>query len=394
MAGVEQIPHLVKLLDDDSADIRETVIKELIAFGPTLGDEIVRLPEPLSERQQTLLSGIMEPHNRYWLSEVWPKWYDLKDEYKRLETALSLLAEFQNGRMYPFQLSTVLDRVASEFMASGFQNGVIELADFLFRQKKLKGAESDYFHPQNSNLVYVIEQGRGIPISLVCIYMLVGQRLDLDIEGCNFPGHFLAKVSSFGRMVLVDCYGGGRIIEEDEILAINPGASDALHTVIHSYTNSTTIISRVLRNLIRAYYEAGEEKNSQLMLDLLKDVQSHQRGISFDDSSSQEHVEKRPLFKRGQLVRHKRYGYRGVVVEYDLTCQASEIWYQSNQTQPSRDQPWYHVLVDQSNQNTYAAQSNLEPDSSDEPVEHPLLDYFFKGFEDGFYIRNDQPWTF
>ena len=53
-------------------------------------------------------------------------------------------------------------------------------------------------------------------------------------------------------------------------------------------------------------------------------------------------------FDVGTLVRHRRYGYRGVIVAFDATCQASDQWYYSNQTQPSHDQPWYHVLVHES----------------------------------------------
>ena len=99
-----------------------------------------------------------------------------------------------------------------------------------------------------------------------------------------------------------------------------------------------------------------------------------------------------PLFQPGQLVRHKRYGYRGVVVDYDLTCQASEEWYQSNQTQPERNQPWYHVLVDQTGTTTYPAQSSLSADEDAQPIIHPLLSYFFSGFDHGRYIRNSLPW--
>ncbi len=55
-----------------------------------------------------------------------------------------------------------------------------------------------------------------------------------------------------------------------------------------------------------------------------------------------------PVFEPGQLVLHRRYGYRGVVVERDEFCQADDAWYSKNQTQPDRDQPWYHVLVNES----------------------------------------------
>ena len=97
-------------------------------------------------------------------------------------------------------------------------------------------------------------------------------------------------------------------------------------------------------------------------------------------------------FHTGQLVKHKRYGYRGVVVAFDMECEADEKWYQSNQSKPERNQPWYHVLVDGTMQNTYAAETNLSEDTSVEPITHPLVPYFFEDFEDGGYIRNKRPW--
>lgn len=101
-----------------------------------------------------------------------------------------------------------------------------------------------------------------------------------------------------------------------------------------------------------------------------------------------------PRFHVGQIVKHRRYGYRGVVIDFDVRCQADEDWYMSNQTQPDRGQPWYHVLVDRAMHLTYAAQSNLQPSEDLSPVAHPLLDRFFKGqHENGLYRRNDRPWN-
>jgi len=103
-------------------------------------------------------------------------------------------------------------------------------------------------------------------------------------------------------------------------------------------------------------------------------------------------IEDLPLFAPGQVVQHRRYGYRGVIVDFDMRCRADENWYGRNLTQPDRNQPWYHVLVDGSTLITYAAQSSLEIDSTDQPIRHPLVDYFFHGFKPGRYQRNDQPW--
>ncbi len=95
------------------------------------------------------------------------------------------------------------------------------------------------------------------------------------------------------------------------------------------------------------------------------------------------------LFRLGQIVHHLRYGYRGVVVGYDPECKAADAWYalqiQGKGYEPTRQQPWYHVLVDGSNGQTYVAQQNLEPGDSRRPVDHPLIYRYFATFRDGCY---------
>ena len=97
-------------------------------------------------------------------------------------------------------------------------------------------------------------------------------------------------------------------------------------------------------------------------------------------------------FRPGDLVQHRRYGYRGVVVALDACCMATDEWYQKNRTRPSRQQAWYHVLVHGSPHSTYAAQDSLLPDPGGEPVDHPFVTRFFGAFRDGRYVRNDTPW--
>ncbi|MEO0797095.1 MAG: heat shock protein HspQ [Verrucomicrobiota bacterium] len=99
-----------------------------------------------------------------------------------------------------------------------------------------------------------------------------------------------------------------------------------------------------------------------------------------------------PAFEPGDLVKHRRYGYRGVVVHRDPTCQASDEWYLKNQTQPVREQPWYFILVDETDQTTYAAHSNLEADDQQSCVMHPWVNIYFSGFHAGKYHRNSKPW--
>lgn len=98
-------------------------------------------------------------------------------------------------------------------------------------------------------------------------------------------------------------------------------------------------------------------------------------------------------FKIGEVTEHKNYDYRGLIVEIDENCQANDNWYQSNQTQPNKNQPWYHVLVDGNHNITYVAESNLKVDTLRKPVVHPMLNLFFYGIdeENNRYLRNKVP---
>jgi heat shock protein HspQ len=111
-----------------------------------------------------------------------------------------------------------------------------------------------------------------------------------------------------------------------------------------------------------------------------------------EDNALEDPDDSKPHFRSGQLVKHRRYNYRGVVVDLDSSCQADDDWYLANRTQPGRDQPWYHVLVHDSNQVTYAAQTSLEEDDSQAEIAHPLVPHFFSDFGNGEYLRNDTPW--
>ena len=102
-------------------------------------------------------------------------------------------------------------------------------------------------------------------------------------------------------------------------------------------------------------------------------------------------VSEKVLFQVGQIVHHKRYDYRGVIVGHDASCQAEDAWYEfqtkGKSYKPTKKQPWYHVLVDGSTHQTYVAQQNLEPGDSNRPIDHPLVDQVFTTFLGGHYHK-------
>ena len=92
-------------------------------------------------------------------------------------------------------------------------------------------------------------------------------------------------------------------------------------------------------------------------------------------------------FQVGELIHHKRFNYRGVVVDVDASFSGTEEWYDTMaRSSPPKDEPWYHVLVHQAEHSTYVAEKNLEPDLTGEPVAHPVLNLFFDEMRNGVYV--------
>jgi heat shock protein HspQ len=91
----------------------------------------------------------------------------------------------------------------------------------------------------------------------------------------------------------------------------------------------------------------------------------------------------------GELVHHKLFDYRGVIVDVDPQFMLSEEWYEAvARSRPPKDEPWYRVLVHNTSDETYVAERNLESDVSGEPIHHPLVMKCFARFSDGRYVND------
>lgn len=98
----------------------------------------------------------------------------------------------------------------------------------------------------------------------------------------------------------------------------------------------------------------------------------------------------RTQFAVGDLIHHRLFDYRGVIVDVDPDFHGTKEWYQAvAKSHPPKDKPWYHVLVHESFHTTYVAERNLEADVSLIPINHPMIEQFFARFENGRYISEN-----
>ena len=159
----------------------------------------------------------------------------------------------------------------------GPQERVATLNQFLFDDLGFWGNTEEYYDPRNSYLNEVIDRKTGIPITLAILYMEVGRRVGLPLEGVSFPGHFLVRLRLRGGMLVLDPFTGGAAQSEAELRerlqrVIPEGVADNLPVAelpldqFLEPASNRQILARVLRNLKGIYREADKPER---MLDVL-----------------------------------------------------------------------------------------------------------------------------
>ena len=93
----------------------------------------------------------------------------------------------------------------------------------------------------------------------------------------------------------------------------------------------------------------------------------------------------------GQVVKHKRHPFRGVVFDIDPIFSNTEEWWHSipEDSRPAKEQPYYHLLAenDTTYYTAYVSEQNLLIDNSKQPVKHPLVNEIFVGKKGSNYFK-------
>ena len=137
------------------------------------------------------------------------------------------------------------------------------LTEYLFVELAFSGNIEDYSDPRNSYLNDVIDRKVGIPITLSVVYLEVGWRLGIPLQGVSFPGHFLVKFAHRGGEVVLDPFLKGislseaQLLERIERIAGGSVAARALLPRFLVAVDKRTILARMLRNLKTIFIDSG-----------------------------------------------------------------------------------------------------------------------------------------
>ncbi|MDQ7818081.1 MAG: transglutaminase-like domain-containing protein [Melioribacteraceae bacterium] len=272
MNGSKKLQYLLELIDDDTPEVRNEILKELGTYGMSLEEDILEYSGILTEQKLHLIKPLIDLNRRRWLKNEWNSWFDLEDENEKIEKALTYISGFHYGYSDLYEFPNMIDELSEEFLLKRRYGDELDLANFLFQEKGIKGAKENYYNPFHSNPIYAIKEKKGLPITLALIYILVGGRLGYEIKGCNFPGHFLAKFQSDNDIILVDCFNGGKFFYENDLEFSIPESKETISRVIREDASAFTIIRRVLNNLIGAYSFINDNENHKFFNELLKET--------------------------------------------------------------------------------------------------------------------------
>lgn len=156
----------------------------------------------------------------------------------------------------------VKDRLDDESAPLVVLQGVLHT---LFQRQGLRGNREAYYDPRNSFLNDVLDRRLGIPLSLGIVLLEVGWRLDLPLEGVDFPHHFLVRFRGDAVELLVDPFDGGTLRFQDEAQELLDRVYGGMVRLRDEFLVTATrraMLVRMLRNLKGLYMKAHDTRRA------------------------------------------------------------------------------------------------------------------------------------
>jgi len=177
---------------------------------------------------------------------------------------------------------------------------LIALNRYVFDELGFSGNAGDYYDPRNSFLNEVIDRRLGIPITLAVLYIEIGRRIGLALEGVSFPAHFLVKCVLREGVLILDPYARGASLGVEDLqerlkafasdIALDPDLVPSLLTS----AAPKDVFARMLRNLRAIYASRGES---------LKALSACDRILALAPDAAEDYRERGELYAQLECAR-------------------------------------------------------------------------------------------
>ncbi|HTU23718.1 MAG TPA: transglutaminase family protein [Gemmataceae bacterium] len=276
-ASADAVARVSKALDGLPAKKRpRAAIAERLAPEGAAGMQVLReRAQRLEEQAAELRRLAAAVHERNVLTEL-KRVLDGKEENIDLLHAALLIARLDNEDVdvdgYRREVERMAERIAARLpKKADDKTRLAALGKYLFEERGFHGSRGDYYNRSNSYLSEVIDDREGIPITLSVLYIELGRRLGVHLEGVGLPGHFVVRhVAAKREGQLIDVYEGGQPLSREEAeKKVRDITERRLRDKDLAAVNKRSIIVRMLQNLLNV---AEREKEAASMLRYLNAI--------------------------------------------------------------------------------------------------------------------------
>jgi regulator of sirC expression with transglutaminase-like and TPR domain len=151
-----------------------------------------------------------------------------------------------------------LCRVGVERLTRRLQRETPEeaLAEAMAGDLSLAGDLFTYEDPDNADILAVTERRKGLPVALGIFYLHCGRKCGLNVQGVDFPGHFLLRIETEEGPLALDPFSEGRVVLPSELTrralhaGLTPNVADRLDRLMAPVSDRAVLIR--LQNTIFA----------------------------------------------------------------------------------------------------------------------------------------------
>ncbi|MEI6466815.1 MAG: transglutaminase-like domain-containing protein [Verrucomicrobiota bacterium] len=279
--GPAERDAILTLLDDPSPTVHRALLARFTRIGPGSA--------PFLQSVAQGPNRVLARHAARFLEEL--NFTDTVAEFLgfirslnyELESGSLLLARTVSPRLAVGDCCTQLDEIAARCRElivepSSAREKCRIINRVLFHEWGFHGNLEHYTDPRNSFLDQVLERRTGLPISLSIVYLLVGERLGIDLEAVGLPGHFIVGCFADGLPFFIDPFDRGVFRDAEDVLdmlranQISPKLSDLAPTPVRE------VLCRCCRNLVNHYTAAGEPARAKIFAGFVEEFESvHER---------------------------------------------------------------------------------------------------------------------
>ncbi len=247
------IEAIISLLLNSDTHTEQLVKEKLQEMGPASISALKQYAQSESSDIQERVLPVFLDLERFELEEQFIR-YLTETTTIDLEEGAFLLAKTRYPEVQIEHYRSFLDQSAEKIKESIPYNGqptaiIHHFNQHLFSELGFQGNSSDYHDPENSYLNRVIDQKKGIPISLSSLYLFLARRIDLPIVGIAMPLHFLIAFGEGKNPLLIDPFHQGKILKPEDCIHFLNQSGIPYQPPFLEPVSDREILSRMLRNL-------------------------------------------------------------------------------------------------------------------------------------------------